>query len=81
MPPAAGTHWLHVADLCTAARSCATNAAYRRLVDRWVDAGFTLRYTGGMVPDVHHIIAKVCEAPLVLVVCWAGRLLRGWQRK
>jgi hypothetical protein len=46
-----------------------------------VDAGFTLRYTGGMVPDVHHIIAKVCEAPLVLVVCWAGRLLRGWQRK
>eukprot|EP00798_Chlamydomonas_sp_ICE-L_P013014 gene13014-3519_t len=31
---------------------------YSKLVADWIAANFTLRYTGGMVPDVHHIIAK-----------------------
>lgn len=34
------------------------NAAYKRLLDAWIDAGCKLRYSGGMVPDVHHILAK-----------------------
>ena len=36
--------------------------AYSELVAKWIAANFTLRYTGGMVPDVHHIIAKVSAA-------------------
>jgi hypothetical protein len=38
--------------------SAAGNRVYADLVASWIEAGFTLRYTGGMVPDVHHIIAK-----------------------
>ena len=32
--------------------------AYSELVSSWIGRNFTLRYTGGMVPDVHHILAK-----------------------
>ena len=39
-------------------RAASSNAAYRRLVDRLVEGGSTLRYTGAMVADVHHILAK-----------------------
>ncbi|GIL86148.1 hypothetical protein Vretimale_13829 [Volvox reticuliferus] len=39
-------------------RAASSNAEYAALVRRWIDAAFTLRYTGGMVPDVHHILAK-----------------------
>lgn len=39
-------------------RCCAGNRLYWQLVEDWVAAGYTLRYTGGMVPDVHHILAK-----------------------
>ncbi|GAX80179.1 hypothetical protein CEUSTIGMA_g7617.t1 [Chlamydomonas eustigma] len=39
-------------------RSAADNKAYSELVSSWISQGFTLRYTGGMVPDVHHILAK-----------------------
>ena len=39
-------------------RASAGNAAYRCLVERWLDAKFTLRYTGAMVPDVHHMLVK-----------------------
>ncbi|GFR50546.1 hypothetical protein Agub_g12820 [Astrephomene gubernaculifera] len=39
-------------------RAAAGNKEYAALVQRWIEASFTLRYTGGMVPDVHHILAK-----------------------
>ena len=39
-------------------RAAADNAAYRALVDTWIARGYKLRYSGGMVPDVHHILAK-----------------------
>ncbi|KAI8462704.1 MAG: hypothetical protein J3K34DRAFT_389420 [Monoraphidium minutum] len=39
-------------------RAAADNEAYRRLVDAWIAGGYKLRYSGGMVPDVHHILAK-----------------------
>jgi len=34
------------------------NAAYKTLIDQWVKRKMTLRYSGGMVPDIHHILAK-----------------------
>ena len=40
-------------------RAAADNAAYAALVQRWMGERYTLRYSGGMVPDVHHILAKV----------------------
>lgn len=39
-------------------RAASTNPAYRTLVTRLIDAGSTLRYSGAMVADVHHILAK-----------------------
>eukprot|EP00899_Mesostigma_viride_P001818 jgi/Mesvir1/11637/Mv00038-RA.1 len=39
-------------------RASADNAAYRALVDSWVDSKYTLRYSGGLVTDMHHIITK-----------------------
>eukprot|EP00983_Pelagomonas_calceolata_P035288 1103477-Pelagomonas_calceolata.AAC.7 len=39
--------------------SAADNAEYSKLVDAFIKSAYTLRYTGGMVPDVHHLIAKV----------------------
>lgn len=39
-------------------RATADNAAYAALVQRWMQQRYTLRYTGGMVPDVHHILTK-----------------------
>ena len=35
---------------------------YSDLIASWIARNFTLRYTGGMVPDVHHILAKVWGA-------------------
>jgi fructose-1,6-bisphosphatase len=40
-------------------RAAAENAAYKKLMDSWISSGCKLRYSGGMVPDVHHILAKV----------------------
>lgn len=40
-------------------RCASENKVYAQLVELWIMKAFTLRYTGGMVPDVHHIIAKV----------------------
>lgn len=40
-------------------RAAAENSAYRSLVNTWIDENYKLRYSGGMVPDVHHILAKV----------------------
>lgn len=39
-------------------RSSADNAAYRALIDGWLEERFTLRYSGALVPDVHHILTK-----------------------
>ncbi|MEW5300123.1 MAG: hypothetical protein WDW38_002960 [Sanguina aurantia] len=39
-------------------RAAANNVEYNALVQRWISGNLTLRYTGGMVPDVHHILAK-----------------------
>jgi sedoheptulose-bisphosphatase len=34
------------------------NAGYKRLVDFWIDSQYTLRYSGGLVPDIYHILIK-----------------------
>lgn len=26
---------------------------YKKCIDYWIDNGYTLRYTGGMVPDIY----------------------------
>ncbi|PSC76933.1 Sedoheptulose-1,7-chloroplastic [Micractinium conductrix] len=39
-------------------RAQADNAAYRDLVLHWMSERYTLRYSGGLVPDLHHILAK-----------------------
>jgi hypothetical protein len=49
-------------------RAAADNQAYRTLMDTWISQGYKLRYSGGMVPDVHHILAKV-GCVLVPFVC------------
>jgi hypothetical protein len=35
---------------------------YSDLVQQWIQSKHTLRYTGGMVPDIHHIITKVSSS-------------------
>jgi len=38
---------------------CTTgNKKYLKLVEKWISEGRTLRYSGGMVPDLHHMLAK-----------------------
>lgn len=39
-------------------RAAAANKSYKKLVDCFIDRGLTLRYSGGLVPDLHHILAK-----------------------
>lgn len=31
---------------------------YRQLVQHWIGSGWRLRYSGGMVPDVYHMLSK-----------------------
>lgn len=31
---------------------------YRKMMDLWMDEAHTLRYSGGMVPDIHHMLIK-----------------------
>lgn len=40
-------------------KAAGDNPAYKQLIDSWIAGGYKLRYSGGMVPDVHHILAKV----------------------
>ncbi|GMH79572.1 hypothetical protein TrLO_g6256 [Triparma laevis f. longispina] len=35
-----------------------TNPSYKKIVDHWINENYTLRYTGGMVPDICHIMSK-----------------------
>ena len=39
-------------------RATSDNDNYRRLVAYWIENKFTLRYSGGLVPDVYHILIK-----------------------
>lgn len=39
-------------------RACAENSAYQELVNYWIQERYTLRYSGGMVPDVNQILLK-----------------------
>lgn len=39
-------------------RACLKNPSYKRLVDFWLESQYTLRYSGGMVPDMNHIFLK-----------------------
>lgn len=39
-------------------RAVNDNSAYRALVDRWLVRALTLRYSGCMVADIHHILCK-----------------------
>ncbi|HLD08144.1 MAG TPA: class 1 fructose-bisphosphatase [Candidatus Peribacterales bacterium] len=34
------------------------NLAYKKIIDQWIQRQLTIRYSGGMVPDIHHIFAK-----------------------
>jgi fructose-1,6-bisphosphatase len=43
-------------------RAAAGNEAYQQLLHAWITNGCKLRYSGGMVPDVHHMLAKVGRA-------------------
>lgn len=39
-------------------RATADNPNYQRLVAYWIENKYTLRYSGGLVPDVYHILIK-----------------------
>ncbi len=39
-------------------RACAENKEYLTLLDFWAENGYQLRYSGGMVPDIHQILVK-----------------------
>ena len=39
-------------------RASNDNPRYKALVEHWMEERYTLRYTGGMVPDVYHMFAK-----------------------
>jgi fructose-1,6-bisphosphatase len=39
-------------------RACLKSPSYRKLVNFWLDEQYTLRYSGGMVPDINHILVK-----------------------
>jgi sedoheptulose-bisphosphatase len=39
-------------------RASNDNEKYNNLIQHWISNRYTLRYTGGMVPDVYHIFAK-----------------------
>lgn len=39
-------------------RATSDNASYRDLVNYWISHKYTLRYSGGLVPDVYHILIK-----------------------
>ena len=40
-------------------RASVENSAYHKLIIGWMTDQYTLRYSGGLVPDVYHIFAKV----------------------
>ena len=63
-------------------RASADNEKYSSLVQCWLQEKYTLRYTGGLVPDVYHILCKQmgvftnCASPMAK----AKLRLLPWQR-
>ena len=39
-------------------RAVVDTPTYRKMMNLWLDEGHTLRYSGGMVPDIHHMLIK-----------------------
>jgi sedoheptulose-bisphosphatase len=39
-------------------RATSDNSGYKSLISYWIDSKYTLRYSGGLVPDVYHILIK-----------------------
>ena len=39
-------------------RATTENKGYKEVVDFWLNSGYTLRYTGAMVPDIYQIYVK-----------------------
>lgn len=39
-------------------RACTGNKHYKALVDHYIEEEYTLRYSGGMVPDLNHMLSK-----------------------
>lgn len=39
-------------------RATLDNPQYKTLVEYWIDKQYTLRYSGGLVPDIYHILLK-----------------------
>lgn len=39
-------------------RAAADNAEYSKLVKQWMEDKYTLRYSGGLCPDIHHMLSK-----------------------
>ena len=39
-------------------KACAENPKYAAVMQRWLNKQSKLRYSGGMVPDLHHILSK-----------------------
>ena len=48
-------------------KATADNSDYKALVNYWIDSKYTLRYSGGLVPDIYHILTKVTTTYLVSV--------------
>jgi hypothetical protein len=60
-------------------RAAGENPHYQELLQSWIAGGFKLRYSGGMVPDVHHIIAKVGAGPCCVLGPWCAVGCGGWE--
>ena len=45
----------------------------RALVDFWIENKYTLRYSGGLVPDVYHILAKGQVTNCLHIMCYEFR--------
>jgi len=39
-------------------KACVKNPKYAAVMQRWLDGQYKLRYSGGMVPDLHHTLSK-----------------------
>lgn len=54
-------------------RAAVENTEYQKLMQYWMANKYTLRYSGGMVPDVHHILTKV-RSDALQQGCASGRV-------
>jgi hypothetical protein len=49
--------------------SASDNTEYRDLIQYWLSKKYTIRYSGGLVPDLNHILAKVSYIIISYLVC------------